>query len=349
MNPRLIALSILIGMGQLLSPSTLADESAVVLMYHRFGEDRYPSTSIRMVQFRQQLDYLRDGGFTIVPLRDLVEFLDGKGTLLPGAVAITVDDAYLSVYETAFPLLKNHGIPFTVFVSTDPVDQGLADYMNWEQMREMAANGITFANHGAGHISFVEKLAGESNENRLQRVRTDIDRARQRLEEEFSSSGGLLPDVFAYPYGEYDTDSAGLLQKRGYTAFGQQSGAVGRLSDRRVLPRFPMNEAYGGLDDFRTRVQSLPMPVLEVEPWDPVSADPLHVISITLAGTKSKYAGLACYISGQGRVELNWIEPGRRFSVGPLKPFGKGRHRVNCTTPGPDGRYFWFSHQWVIQ
>ncbi len=349
MNPHLLVLLILLGIGQWLSPYALADESAVVLMYHRFGEDRYPSTSIRMEQFTQQLNTLRDGGFTVVPLQDLVVFLDEKGTLPPKAVVITVDDAYRSVYEVAYPLLADYGFPFTVFVATEPVDTGLPDYMSWEQMREMAAHGVTFANHGAGHISFVEKLAGDSDGDRLAAVQADIDRAWRRLKEELSASGGLLPDVFAYPYGEYDTDSAVLLQKRGYTAFGQQSGAVGRLSDRRALPRFPMNEAYGGLDDFRTKIQSRPLPVLEIDPWDPVSGDPLPVISITLAGTESKYAGLACYIGGQGRVELNWIEPGRRFSVGPDRPFRKGRHRVNCTAPGPGGRYFWFSHQWVVQ
>ena len=62
---RLIIFSILLISGLLFGQVIKADDSAVVFMYHRFGEDRYPSTNIRVDQFRQQMDYLSDGGFTV--------------------------------------------------------------------------------------------------------------------------------------------------------------------------------------------------------------------------------------------------------------------------------------------
>jgi len=150
MTLRLISLSILLISGLLFAQMIRADDSAVVFMYHRFGEDRYPSTSIRVDQFRQQMEYLRDGGFTVIPLAELMAFLSGNQTLPPKAVVITVDDAYRSIYEVAYPLLAEYGFPFTVFVSTDPLDSKLPGYLNWDQIREMASNGVTFANHGAG-------------------------------------------------------------------------------------------------------------------------------------------------------------------------------------------------------
>jgi biofilm PGA synthesis lipoprotein PgaB len=349
MTLRLITSSILLISGLLCGQVIRADDSAVVFMYHRFGEDRYPSTSIRVDQFRQQMDFLREGGFTVIPLMDLLAFLSGNQELPPKAVVITVDDAYRSIYEVAYPLLVEYGFPFTVFVSTDPVDSKLPNYLNWDRIREMAGNGVTFANHGAGHIYMVERQPNESETLWQQRIGADIDKGWQRLTEELTGANKPLRGVFAYPYGEYSTGTAQQLTKRGYIAFGQQSGAIGRLSDRRILPRFPMAEAFAGLDGFRTKAMSLPLPVTEVVPWDPVTSDPLPEIKITLAESSARLGGPACFVSGQGRVEITWVEPNRRFAVRPTQALAKGRQRVNCTAPRNDGRYYWFSHQWIVR
>ena len=115
-----------------------AGDEAVVLMYHRFGDDRHPSTNIRVEQLEAQLDYLSSNGYTVVPLADVVAAIRGGGELPDRALAITVDDAYRSVYSVGYPIFKARGLPFTVFVATDPVDGGQADFMTWDQMREMA-------------------------------------------------------------------------------------------------------------------------------------------------------------------------------------------------------------------
>jgi hypothetical protein len=91
------------------------------------------------------------------------------------------------------------------------------------------------------------------------------------------------------------------------------------------------------------------LPVTEITPWDPVVTDRQPTVEISLAETDARLGELACYVSGQGRVEVNWLVPDRKFSVGPATPFGTGRQRVNCTAPRNDGRYLWFSHQWIVQ
>ena len=94
----------------LLTTSALAADSAVVLMYHRFGEDRFPSTSIRVEQFQAHLKYLKDSGYTVVPLADVHAAIN-DGSPLPGrAVAITIDDAYRSVYDVAFPIFRQKNV-----------------------------------------------------------------------------------------------------------------------------------------------------------------------------------------------------------------------------------------------
>jgi biofilm PGA synthesis lipoprotein PgaB len=330
----------------LASVAAFASDEAVVLMYHRFGEDRYPSTSVRIDQFEAQLEYLESSGYTVVPLADVVAAIRGEAELPDRAVAITVDDAYLSVFRVAYPLLRARGYPFTVFVATDPVDGSLSGYMTWSQMRAMEGGGATFANHGSSHHSYVLWPGAVSEMDRLARVRSDIEHAEERLTEELHPLSGIL----AYPYGEFDTSVAELVVDMGFVAFGQQSGAVGEISDRRALPRFPMAEAYANIEDFAVKVATRPLPVAAVRPWDPVTTARRPGIEVTLADTDARLEQLACFVDGQGAVKVEWIEPSHRFTVAPKTDLQPGRHRVNCTAPAPSGgRFFWYSHPWIVR
>ena len=121
---------------------------AVIFMYHRFGESRYPSTSITLAQFEEQLAFFEKNDFSALPLSEIVETMKHNKQLPDKAIAITIDDAYLSAYTEAYPRLKGKGYPFTVFVATGIVDQGIPAYMDWQQMAEMQKHGASFANHG---------------------------------------------------------------------------------------------------------------------------------------------------------------------------------------------------------
>ena len=327
------------------SPSIVADDSVVVLMYHRFNDSRFPSTNIKLEQFEAQLSYLRDQGYAVVPLKDVVAAVAEGKPLPPRAVAITVDDAYRSVYEAGFPRFRKYGFPFTVFVATDPVDQGLRDYMSWDQMREMQTHDASFANHSATHNYLINQRTNETKNAWRKRVRADIDKGRQRLIKELTP----LLTAFAYPFGEYNSEVADILRDAGYIAFGQQSGTIGPHSDPRALPRFPMAEAFADMNEFRIKVASLPLPVLKVQPWDPVVKDSRPSIMVTLGKSDARLDQLACYVSGLGRNKVEWDKVKSSFLVRPESPLRNGRQRVNCTAPRADGRYYWFSHPWIVR
>lgn len=329
-----------------LAPRVKAD-SAAVLMYHRFGEDRYPSTNVREDAFREQLRLLAEGPWTVIDLRRLRAHLDDGAPLPERSVVITIDDAYRSVHDVAWPLLAEAGFPFTVFVATDPVDQGHGGIMDWDQMRAMAAQGVTFANHGASHDHLADRGEGESARDHAARVRRDLEAGQRRLDAELGPTGQVLSGVFAWPFGEYDSTTAAVLVELGWIAFGQQSGAVGAATDRRALPRFPINEAYSDLAEFRTKIDSLPLPVRAVRPWDPVTG-PHATLEVQLEAGSDTLPGLACFVSGQGRVAPEWTGEAQ-FRVAPPQPLATGRQRVNCTAPGPGGRYYWFSHPWLVR
>ena len=321
--------------------------SAVILMYHRFGDSRYPSTNIRMDQLKAQVDYLLESGFTILPLKTVVESVRQGISLPDKSVAITVDDAFASVYDHGYPFFKRLGLPFTVFVCTDPVDAGRKDYMSWDQMREMKAHGVTFANHGARHDHLIERLKGEDEAVWLARIKETVLRGGERLKAEL---GETLP-YLAYPYGEHNTQVAKLVAKLGYVAFGQQSGAFGVYSDLKRVPRFPISEVYGKLPAFKTKVKSLPMPVVSITPWDPVTTSRQPVLVIELSPNENLLLDeMACYVAGQGQVEIEWLEQGKRFQVKAPKELPLGRTKYNFTVPTHGRqRYIWFSRQWVIE
>ncbi|MDT8383513.1 MAG: polysaccharide deacetylase family protein [Gammaproteobacteria bacterium] len=336
----------------LLAPAAQAEESqAVVLMYHHFGVQEHPSTNVRLAQFDAHLDYLTEAGYEVWPLTRVVEYVVARRPFPARVVAITIDDAYKSVYTEAYPRLKKRGWPFTVFVATEGVDRGFKAYMNWQQMREMQAHGARFENHSATHDYLVRLLPEETQQQWRARLRADLARAQRRIGEEL----GETPTLFAYPYGEYNTALAALVREMGLVAFGQQSGPIGLGADSRALPRFPMAEAFAALPDFRQKVQSLAFPLLEVEPWEPqlgrlsLAETSAPRLSIRLGESTARLGQLSCFVSGQGRVEVQWRDrAARHFELQAPQALPPGRSRYNCTAPSDQpGRYYWFSHLWL--
>ena len=343
----------LIGAGCLLLLETAVAEAggwhAVAFMYHRFGEEQYPATNVTMEQFEAHLDHLEEEGYQVWPIERIVGHMQEGEDVPDRTVAITIDDAYRSVYEAAFPLLRERGVPFSVFVATDPIDEGLPGYMTWEQMREMQEHGATFANHSATHDHLIRRRTGEDEDRYRQRIHDDLARAQERLEAELDPDH--LAMLVAYPYGEYNEAVAGIARDMGFVALGQHSGAIGPYSDPRALPRFPMAEAYADIDEFAEKARAKGLPVAEYDPWDPQLTDgtPPRMI-VRLEESDARLDNLNCFVSRQGHVNVEWEDRGGRiFSVEAPEELPTGRTRYNCTAPSPEaGRFYWFSQQWVL-
>ncbi|MCH7863615.1 MAG: polysaccharide deacetylase family protein [Proteobacteria bacterium] len=311
-----------------------ADTAAVVIMYHRFGEPKYPSTNITLEQFEAHIQELQSGKYRVVGLPEIIAALRDGRPLPDRTVGLSIDDAFRSVYREAWPRLKEAGFPFTLFVATGPIDRKASNYMNWDQIREMAAAGVTIGSQTMSHLH----MADASPE----RNRDDLDRSNRRFEEEL----GQRPDLFAYPYGESSLAVQTLVKEMNFTAaFGQHSGAIGGGGDLFDLPRFAMNETYGGQPRFRLAVNALPLPVTDVTPADPlIAAHNPPAMGFTIAGNIPGLDRLACYSSHEGRARLEHLG-GNRIEIRVERAFPKGRTRVNCTLPVGKGRFRWFGRQ----
>lgn len=187
----------------------------------------------------------------------------------------------------------------------------------------------------------------ESESQWLTRVRAEIENAELRIADEIGQSHRIL----AYPYGESTPAIRSLVDELGYTAFGQQSGAVGRDSDFQNLPRFPLAGIYSGMDSFRTKMRSLPLSVLSVVPQTESGSEilsyaedrPALVIELTEPGA----APLSCFASGQGAIPVESEQPGL-YRIAAPEPLGVGRSRYNCTMASAwPGRFYWYSFAWI--
>ena len=309
--------------------------SAVILVYHRFGEGQFPSTSIRMEQFKSHLLELRRKRYNIIPITEIIQKTNNREKLPDFTIGLSIDDAYSSVYEKAWPLLREANIPFTLFISTDVVDRQATGYMSWDQIRELESSGVTIGSQTKSH----KHLPLISIEDAKQ----EIDKANVRIKREI----GLRPDLFAYPYGEYNSSVRELIIDRGFkAAFTQSSGALHSYSDKFSLPRFALNERYGGIDRFRLVANALPLPVDDVLPMDPLLVENPPAFGFTVDKSVGSLKQLACFSSNEGELRLERL--GRRIEARFNTMLPRGRSRVNCTLPGPNNRWRWFGVQFLV-
>ena len=123
----------------LLPPGAFAADQAVLFIYHRFDDPRYPSTDISDRDFQAHLELLKREKFSVVTLARVVDSFEGGAPLPERCAVITVDDAYRSFLTVAWPLLKRYGFPATLFVSTDAI--GGREFLSWEELRRLRDEG----------------------------------------------------------------------------------------------------------------------------------------------------------------------------------------------------------------
>ena len=313
-----------------------ANNSATILMYHRFGETNYPSTNIRLGQFEEHIAELINNNYKVLPVKEIITAIQNNKKLPDRTVGITIDDGYLSIYTQAWPRLKKAGFPFTIFVATDPIDRGSSNYLNWDQLRELKNNGVDIGGHTSSHNHMPASSPKHNH--------SEINDSTSRITAEI----GISPKMFAYPFGEASKKIQHQVLQAGYKmAFGQHSGVVNQLTDFYYIPRFSINENYGNISRFRLVINALPLPVKEITPNDPmISKNNPPDFGFTVSPFLMNLKRLSCFSSNEGRVRVEHL--GSRIEVRMTKQFPKGRSRINCSLPGPEKRWHWLGRLFVV-
>ncbi len=311
------------------------DNGILSLMYHRFNENKYPSTNIRMDVFNNQMQIIKKNGYKFYDPKFFVdEFNKPKQEK---KILITIDDGFRSFYDEAWPYLKKNKIPFILFVSTEPV--GKSGYMNWDEIREIGQSEFGYIGH---HSHTHEYLIDMDEENFV----NDIETATKIFKKEL----GYSPSIFSYPFGEYSLFMKSYISKNFKVAFGQHSGIIDINKDKFELPRFPINEKYGKLKRFTSLINYKPLEYKSLKPEQKKIMDnsnPPELI-IEFFDAQKNIKNINCYSNDGG----NWKKPNLTFKNNTLtinfdNKFLPRRGRINCSL-NDEGEWRWFGTQFVV-
>ncbi len=305
-------------------------------MYHRFDENKHPSTNIQMDVFKKQIQIIKDKNYKFYnPDKFNLQFENSKNEK---KILITIDDGFVSFYNKAWPFLKENKIPFILFISTREV--GKFGYMNWEEIKEIEKESFAFiGNHSYSH----DYLVNFSKENFL----NDIDQSIKS----FKKNLGYNPIFFSYPFGEYSNFIKDYISSNFKFGFGQHSGVIDINKNKMELPRFPINEKYGDLDRFNFLVDLYPLQFKKLKPKEKLldnESNPPN-FSVEFFENQKNIDLINCF-SNEGD---KWLKSNISIEDNILKikfrdKFTSRRGRINCSL-NDNGTWRWFGTQFTIK
>ena len=305
-------------------------------MYHRFDENKYPSTNIQMDVFKQQIKIIRNLKYKFYNPKDLEK--NFHITKIEKKILITIDDAFSSFYEVAWPYLKEEKIPFILFVSTEAI--GKKGYMTWNQIKELDKESIAYlGNHSHSHNYLVDLKNDE--------LINDVDTSSSIFKEKL----GYNPIFFSYPFGEFNSFIKEYISKNFKFSFGQHSGVIDINKDQHELPRFPINEKYGNLKRFEFLIKLSPLQYKSLSPVEKyltISNNPPK-FSVEFFNEQKNISNINCF-SDEGN---SWEKSNISFNQNVLNlnfrgKFNFRRGRINCSL-NDDGLWRWFGVQFSVK
>ena len=307
-------------------------------MYHRFEENKYPSTNIKILDFKDHLEIIKKNNIKFInPTNFEKELLNKKKHR---KVLLTIDDGFLSFYNNAWPLLKKEKIPFILFVSTREV--GSSNYMTWEQIQEISKEDfVEIGNHSHTH----EYLVDENNET----IKADI----QKSIDIFIKKLGKNSEFFSYPFGEYSVNFKNIIKNFGFKyAFGQHSGVIDETKNFYELPRFPINEKYGELKRFNSLVKTLPFKYKKILPEEKYLLDDKNPpkVKIEFFDNINNLKSITCYSNEANKWRKSEIAfiTNNVIQISINEKFIGERGRINCSLRDQSGFWRWLGIQFVI-
>ena len=312
------------------------DEGVLSIMYHRFNEFKYPSTNISMDIFEEHVDLILDANLTFYHPKDFVEEFGVPKK--EKKILLTVDDAFKSFYDNAWPYLKKNKIPFVLFVSTEPV--GNNGYMNWDQIKEIEQSEFGVIGH---HSHSHDYLIDKSEEVFLNDIKTSNLIFKEKL--------GYVPTLFSYPFGEYSGFMKDYISQNFKIAFGQHSGIIDVNKNKFELPRFPINEKYGEIKRFKSIISYYPLEYKNLEPEEKKLSKENNPpkFKVKFFDNQKNIENINCY-SNEGdkwmKSNIKLVE--KELTIEFREPFLPRRGRINCSV-NDNGKWRWFGTQFIIR
>ena len=311
------------------------DKGILSLMYHRFDESKYPSTNIQMDVFKQQIKIIKDSKYKFYDPKNLKE--NFHTIKIKKKILLTIDDAFSSFYEIAWPYLKEEKIPFILFVSTDAI--GKNGYMTWDQIKELEKENIAYiGNHSHTH----DYLVDFKNDAFINDINT--------ASKIFIKQLGYNPIFFSYPFGEYSNFIKEHIAKNFKFSFGQHSGVIDINKDQYELPRFPINEKYGDLKRFQFLINLQPLQYKVLNPKEKyLTNNNPPKFSVEFFDEQKNLNNINCFSDEGNHWESSNIDFNHNtLTINFREKFLFRRGRVNCSL-NDNGTWRWFGVQFSVK
>ena len=304
-------------------------------MYHRFNENKYPSTNIQMDVFLKHIQLIKDLNYEFIHPDEFKKKFDVPKK--QKKILLTIDDAFQSFYDSAWPHLKEKKIPFILFVSTEPV--GKDGYMNWDQIKEVDKESFAVIGH---HSHTHEYLIEESNNDFIK----DIEKANLI----FNKKIGYIPKLFSYPFGEYSEFMRNYISDNFTYAFGQHSGVIDINKEKFQLPRFPINENYGEMKRFTSIIKTYPLEYKSLIPIEKklTKQNNPPIFTVEFFSNQKNIENISCYSNEGDKWEKSDITLNNNIlNIKFREAFIPRRGRINCSL-NDNGKWRWFGTQFII-
>lgn len=184
-----------------------------IILYHNLNPTVPGSMTVTPDKFAESLKLLKENGFTFIPLKEAVDYLQGKRETLPSKpVVLTADDGWESVYTYMYPIVKKLNIPVTLFIYPESISSS-NHFLTWEQLKELKNTGLfDIQSHTYSHPNFkiMKKHLSPAAYDKF--VQKELVTSKSILEDKLGSKVTLL----AWPFGIYNTDLENEAAKAGY-------------------------------------------------------------------------------------------------------------------------------------
>ena len=306
-------------------------------MYHRFEENKYPSTNIKIDVFQEHLNIIRENNFSFLNPKNFE--LEFNKVSEEKKILLTIDDAFSSFYINAWPILKKDKIQFILFVSTETV--GKRGYMSWDEIIEISNEDFVFiGNHSHSHEYLVKY--------NFEKFEKDI----QKSIKIFEKNLGYNSKFFSYPFGEYSLEQKKYITERFDYAFGQHSGVIDLNKDKYELPRFPINEKYGEIKRFKSLLKNIPFPYKKILPEEKYLANNNNPpnVEIYFFDDQLNLENINCYSNEQNKWRKSKLLFTKKNQLQIILDgkFTTERGRINCSLRDQSGYWRWLGIQFVI-
>lgn len=215
-----------------------------ILLYHQVEPVAGNEMIVSVASFKSQLASLKDNGYTVIPLLELVQYLRGQGPMPPArSVVIAIDDGRSSVYTQMFQSIKEYRLPVTLFIYPSAISN--ASYaMTWGQLKELKDSGLfDIQSHTYWHPNFMKERKKLTRQAYLAFVEHQLVSSRRVLTQKFGGQVNML----AWPFGLHDDELEQQAAAAGYiAAFTIDRRPVTASEHIMALPRYIMtNQTVG--------------------------------------------------------------------------------------------------------